>query len=121
MTSNTQIKRISVFEFLNSPYAVSTEEGERLSSEIINHFKKEEKLLLDFENIELIVSTFLNASIGQLYSGYTSEFIKEHLFLENMTNDDLSVLKKVTDRAKEYFKDKGDIRDIFNKYFPDEQ
>jgi hypothetical protein len=97
---------------------ISTEEGEQLFSLIEQELRKSNNVTLDFSNINIIVSTFLNASIGQLYGKYDSDFIKEHLTVENMSSEDLAVLKKVTDRAKEYFSDKNNLEDFFKKHFP---
>jgi len=65
--------------------------------------------LLDFGGIRFITSAFLNASIGQLYAHYSSEFIKQHLSVSNLANDDLILLARVIERAKEYFSDKANI------------
>lgn len=116
MNANTHIK---VFDLLNSHFAVSTEDGERLFELINERFNKGEEAVLDFNNIELIVSTFLNASIGQLYGVFATEFIQNNLSVVNITNEDLRILKKVTDRAKEYFKDKKGFDKVFKKNFPD--
>lgn len=110
---------IKVRELLNSHFAVSTEDGEKLFELINKDFRKKKNVVVDFSNIELIVSTFLNASIGQLYGLYSTEFIQQYLSVQNMTNEDLAILKKVTDRAKEYFKDKRGFDRVFKKHFPD--
>lgn len=114
-----QKETILIFEILNTPFAVSTEEGEKLFKIINEYFLAEKEVILDFDKIELIVSTFLNAAVGQLYGKYTTEFIQTHLTIYNMSVDDLIILKKVTDRAKEYFEDKDGFERVFKKHFPD--
>lgn len=113
------VNSIIVSKLLKSHFAVSTEDGEKLFNIINEDFKKKNQVRLDFKNIELIVSTFLNASIGQLYGLYTTEFIQQYLSVQNMANEDLAILKKVTDRAKEYFKDKRGFDKAFKKNLPD--
>lgn len=110
---------IKVAEILNSRYAVSTEDGARIYELVSNSFTKKTDVEIDFENVELIVSTFLNAAIGQLYGVYTTEYIQQHLAISNMSNEDLDVLKKVTDRAKTYFADMKGFDKVFKKHFPD--
>jgi hypothetical protein len=112
-------KKVKVFKLLNSPFAVSTEEGEKLFKLIDENFNQDKNVIIDFSDIDLIVSTFLNASIGQLYGLHSTEFIQQHLSVVNMTNEDLGILKLVTDRAKEYFKDKKGFERVFKKNFPD--
>ena len=116
--TNESIKEIKVYQLLDSPFAVSTEEGEKLFKLINESFRKQIDVIIDFREIELIVSTFLNASVGQLYGLYPIEFIQQHLSISNMSNEDLGILKKVTDRAKEYFRDKRGFNKVFNKHFP---
>ncbi|MBU0701451.1 STAS-like domain-containing protein [bacterium] len=100
--------KVNIFEQIGSSAAVSSEDGELLYNRIAKGLKeKEVKVILDFINIELITSTFLNAAIGQLYNEYDSPFLRERLKVENMTGEDLELLKKVVERAKEYFKNKA--------------
>lgn len=100
---------INIFEKLGSVAAVSSDDGEQLFALIKKALKNNVLLVLDFSNIELITSTFLNAAIGQLYNEFESQFLKEHLRVENMEDDDLILLKKVVDRAKEYFENKKNV------------
>ncbi|MGN6440198.1 MAG: STAS-like domain-containing protein [Agriterribacter sp.] len=111
--------KVVVLDAINTPFAVSTESGELLFDIINNNFKSNLPIVLDFTGIELIVSTFLNASIGQLYGLYSTDKIQNLLSVLNMGNDDLTILKKVTDRAKEYFKDKEGFESVFKKNLPD--
>lgn len=99
--------RISIFEQIGSSASVSSEDGEVLYGRILKGLEeKDVQVILDFNNIELITSTFLNAAIGQLYNKYDSPFLRARLKVKNMAGEDLELLKKVVVRAKEYFKDK---------------
>lgn len=99
--------RIIIFEKIGSNAAVASEDGEAIYATINAAFEKKMPIVLDFNNIELITSTFLNAAIGQLYDKYDSPFINKHLKVENMAPEDTMILKKVVIRAKEYFEDKA--------------
>lgn len=101
-----QTIKINVFEKVGGSAAVSSEDGEMLYKIISRALKNKGKVVLDFNNIELITSTFLNAAVGQLYGAFEQPFLREHLTVENMEEDDLMLLKKVVDRAKEYFRDR---------------
>ena len=111
---------ISVFELLGQRAAVSSDDGEKLFHYIKRAFNENLDVEIDFRNIDLTVSTFLNASIGQLYSSYTSEYLRDHLSISNATQDDLRILAKVTTRAKEYFADKKGTDEIIKKNLDDE-
>lgn len=114
-----KVVTINIFHELNSPFAVSTEEGEKIFSLISEQLNHNKKVDLDFKNVQLIVSTFLNAAIGQLYGVYSTEIIQQNIGIINMAEDDLNILKKVTDTAKLYFYDKSNLEDNFKKHFPD--
>jgi hypothetical protein len=112
--------KISIFEHIGSSAAVSSEDGELLFERIIKALENDVRVILDFNNIELITSTFLNAAIGQLYSKYDSPFLRNHLKVNNLSNEDLNLLKKVVDRAKDYFKDKERMEKNISKVLDDE-
>ncbi len=106
---------IKVKDIIDGSSAVSSNEGDKLFQKINDSFLKDEHVILDFNGINLLISAFLNASIGQLYGSYETDFIKNHLTLEGMSNDDLHLLKKVNDRAKDYFSRKEDIDNSLNE------
>lgn len=113
--------RISIFEQIGSNAAVSSEDGELLHNRILKGFVEEDVMvILDFMNIELVTSTFLNAVIGQLYNRYDSPFLRGHLKVENLAKEDLELLKKVIERAKEYFKNKEKIEKNIKEALGDE-
>jgi len=112
--------KINIFEQIGSSAAVASEDGENLFERMAQALEKSMLVILDFMNIELITSTFLNASIGQLYSKYDSPFLKEHLQVENMPQEDLEILKKVVERAKEYFKNKEEMEQSIKEVLSDD-
>ncbi len=101
--------KVNIFELISSHAAVATDDGNKLYDRINKILQSKNNVVLDFNNIELITSTFLNSSIGRLYGYYESDFIKEHLSIENLNDDDLLLLKKVIERAKEYFAEKEKV------------
>jgi hypothetical protein len=112
--------RISIFEQIGSNAAVSSEDGELLHERILKGLESDVKVILDFINIELITSTFLNAAIGQLYSKFDNPFLRDRLKVENLAKEDLDLLKKVVERAKEYFKDKEKMERKIKEVLGDE-
>lgn len=113
--------KINIFEQIGSSAAVSSEDGELLFGKITKGLEEKDVLLiLDWTNITLITSTFLNAAIGQLYSKYDSAFLRKRLRVENLSKEDLELLKRVVKRAKEYFKDKKKIESSIKEVLGDE-
>ncbi len=99
-------KIINIFDFVGGKAAVSTEDGDRLFETIIAFLEKDFEVVLDFANIETLITTFLNAAIGQLYSKYKSPFLREHLSVNNLAPEDRERMVNTIECAKKYFKDK---------------
>ena len=110
-----KVFKINIYEIIGGDAAVSSDDGQTIFDRIEKAFKADQFVSLDFKNIDLIVSTFLNACIGQLYSFYSPEFIRGHLKVENLSDDDLMILSKVIARAKQYFAHKKEFEASANK------
>ena len=113
-------KIINIFDVVGSKAAVSTEDGDRLFGTISAFLEKDLEVVLDFANIDTLITTFLNAAIGQLYSKYDSPFLREHLSVSNLQPEDRVRMVKAIERAKEYFKDKDNLEKDIREAFGDE-
>ncbi len=113
-------KTISIFDVVGGKAAVSTEDGERLFETISAFLEKGFEVVLDFVNIETLITTFLNAAIGQLYSKYDSPFLREHLSVRGLQPEDRERMIRTIERAKEYFKDKENVEKDIREAFDDE-
>ena len=96
---------ISVFEVVGSSLCVASGDGQKIYDRLASVFKQERGVLLSFRNVTTLTSAFLNAAIGQLYGEFNEEKIRSLLRVEEMESDDLALLKRVVDTAKQYFKD----------------
>lgn len=83
--------------------ATDMKQGDDIYKLIIDGFHQNEKVYLDFSGMTTILSTFLNNAIGTLYKDYTSEFLNQNLKIVNLCEDDLFILKRVIDRAKDFY------------------
>lgn len=100
------ITTIDVAQKINTPSALTQEQGNIIYNEIIASFEKKENIVLDFSNIESMISPFLNNAIGQLYGKYSSEYIKNHLNLVNFPPSKNSTLNIVINNAKKFYANK---------------
>lgn len=100
---------LNIKSFTDSHLAVSAKQGSKIYEELYTSIKNEKNIVLDFEGIELIITAFLNASIGKLYSEFTSEEIRKYLTIENLDPTETELLKLVLEHAK----------DRFNKHYPE--
>jgi len=106
----------NVQTIIKSDAALTPNAGDKLFEVIDSAIVKKLYVVVDFGSINYITSAFLNAAIGQLYSKYSSDELNEHLKLENLADDDRVLLKKVIDRAKQYFGDKQRFEDDYNSH-----
>jgi hypothetical protein len=97
-----EIKNIKVKEVINRVTAVSSDDGDVVYNNILVALKANYTVELDFSEITLMTTAFLNSAIGQLYSIYTSEELNDILKLKNVVEEDRILFKKVIDRAKQY-------------------
>ena len=99
-------KKIKVFDIINSPSALTVEQGKLLYNEIINILKDEGIVIIDFVNIESIIMPFLNASIGRLYENYTSTDLQKHLKVINQPEGSNEKFNLVIRNAKNFYANK---------------
>ncbi len=102
--TNKEIK-INIYNEVGGKAAVSDEDGQKLFDKINSALKSGNIVVLDFVNIEILISAFLHTAIGQLYKeDYDVEFLRSNLKTANMRAEDKEILKSVLVRAKEYYR-----------------
>ncbi len=100
---NKHIIKLVVFDLIGGDSAISPSDGDLLYKQIDKLLSEKQAVELDFANITLITTAFLNAAIGQLYSKFTGDDLNTLLSLKNIAPEDISLFKKVIERAKEFF------------------
>jgi len=106
---------IRIFDEVGGSSAISVDDGSNVFQKIDSAFSQGLPVTLDFQNIDLIITAFLNAAIGQLYSKYSSEELNENLELINIKSEDIRLFKKVIERAKEFFSHGANFEDTANE------
>lgn len=101
----SQQTEISVFEVVGSGLCVASDDGQVVHNQIARALRRGRNVRLSFRNIDSLTSAFLNTAVGQLYGEFSEEQIRDGLSVSDLDQDDLSLLKRVVDTAKEYFKD----------------
>ena len=97
---------IRVYQIVGGEVCVAADDGQKVYEQIVLVLQKGKQVQLSFQNVKILTSAFLNTAIGQLYGKYSEEEIKAGLLPPlDMDKDDLLLLKRVVERAKEYFKD----------------
>lgn len=101
-----QEKIFTILQIIESPSALTREQGQKIYDAIIPLLQKNIKIILDFKDIESIITPFLNVAIGKLYKDYSSEQLQHLLTLKNIPTGTASKFQIVIDNAKEYYSNK---------------
>jgi len=97
--------RISIFEIVGSQLCVASDDGQKVYDRIALALKEGRRVTVSFLNVTDLTSAFLNAAVGQLYGSFTEEQIRSLLKVQDMQPDDMALLKRVVETAKQYFQD----------------
>ncbi len=97
--------RIEIINIVGSEYCIEAEDGQLVYEQIRKAIDNGNKIILSFNNVEILTTSFLNTAVGQLYKEYKDEQVKEIMSVENMSPSDQAKLKRVNDTAKLYYKD----------------
>lgn len=107
--------KLKLNEIIKSNKAIDSNDGENLNMLITKNISQNKKVILDFDGIISILSLFLNPAIGDLYGKFSEKEIKEHLIIENFLPEYNETLKRVVDRAKEFYKDEESVTRIIDQ------
>jgi hypothetical protein len=98
---------IKVFEVVGSPICVASDDGQAVYERVASVISSGRNVVLSFVNVTSLTSAFLNTAIGQLYSRFDEQAVRDHVIITEMGADDAVLLKRVVDTAKSYFRDPG--------------
>ena len=94
---------IHIATILGKNEAVKAEEGQQIYDHIIKAFFQSKKVILAFDNMEVLSKEFLQSSIGQLYENYSHADIKKNLRIDNIPFSGKVALKRIVDKARENY------------------
>ncbi len=106
---------ISIVGIVGSPFCVEAEDGQRVYELIRKAIFEKKKITVSFINVKMMTSAFLNTAIGQLYRDSTEDDIRNYLSVEDISEDDLVLLKRVVDTAKLFYNSGDEIGQTINE------
>jgi transcriptional regulator len=86
---------IKIYDIIEKNIAISTEDGQKVFAVIKKEIEnRNEDIKLSFEGIDMLISHFLNESIGELYSyfGKSKWDILDNIEYIDIDEDDLELL-----------------------------
>lgn len=112
---------VRVFDIVGGRLCVSADDGQTVHDKIAPLLREGRNLSISFDNVDIVISAFLNAAIGQLYGEFTEEQIRELLSVRDMAPEDLALLKRVIDNAKIYFQNRPQFDKAWKEEVGDEE
>ncbi len=94
---------IRVADIVGGSLCISAEDGQKVFEKIKQLFENDQKVVVSFDKVTMLISLFLNAAIGQLYGSFSEEKVKTSLEVTGLAAEDIEILKKVVDNAKKYY------------------
>ena len=105
---------INVAQIVGGGICVAASDGHKVHDAIRGGILAKNRVRLSFSGVSRITTAFLNTAVGQLYNEFSEEVVRRHLAPPiDATPLQLSRLKMVVDRAKQYFKNPGEMDHIF--------
>jgi len=96
---------VTVFEIVGNPLCFASGDGQKVHDRLAVALKEGRSVTLSFHNVTIVTATFLNTAIGQLYGEFNADQIRTLLRVRDMQADDVMLLKRVVETAKQYFAD----------------
>jgi len=96
---------IRVYNIVGDGICVEAEDGQKIYEQLKKALETGHRVILSFQNVEMVTSAFLNTAVGQLYRDFDEKKIKDSLAVEDMLPPDIILLKRVVETAKIYYKD----------------
>jgi hypothetical protein len=110
---------VNIYTIVGNSFCVDVEDGEKVFEVLKKILEQDNKAVISFLNVEMLTSAFLNTAVGRLYGLFSHEKLKSSLSVKDISDDDKLLLKKVTDTAKAYYKNKEKTEKIENEILGD--
>jgi len=94
---------LRIVDIVGSGFCFASDDGQKVYDAIVAQLREGRSVCLSFAGADALTSAFLNVAVGQLYGAYTQAEIRAKLTIADACQDDLVLLKRVVDRAKEFF------------------
>ena len=82
-------KSIKLYDYFNKN-ELNKEDGNKLKNHIIEIYKIDEVVLLDFDNIAKTTKEFFKNATSELFSKYDKDQLKESILVSNIQNEEIS-------------------------------
>lgn len=99
--------RISVYSLIGSEYCISIDDGQIIHDKVFPLLQNGRKVILSFQHISTLISSFLNSAVGRLYGELPEATIRALLDFDDIDPADRELVERVVENAKSYFANAG--------------
>ncbi len=82
---------------------ITLEDGQKVYAVIFSELQAKREIELDFTDVRIVASPFLNAAIGQLLRDFTPDDLNHYLKIRNLSSISRPILKSVIENARDYY------------------
>lgn len=98
--------KLDIYELIGEN-CITLEDGQKVYDLIHPELLTGRRVELDFTDVSVFASPFLNVAIGQLLKDIKSEDLNRLLKISNMSPPGLAVLRRVIENSKQYYSDEN--------------
>ena len=113
--------QIRVLDIIGRPLAVDTADGQRVHDKIAPLLRADTKVLLSFDGINMVITAFLNAAIGQLYGEFDYAKVDSLVEVQNLRPVFQSTIDKSRELSKSYFSDPERLKKAIQEVMGNEE
>ena len=92
---------LKIKDYIKNEYAHNPEDGEKIANEIMNNYKGDKEIVIDFKGIATINTAFANKIIDALYKNYGAEKLNRYFSIRNHNELIELTINRVIDNIKE--------------------
>lgn len=105
---------LGISSIVSGGICVAASDGNKVHDAIKKELDRGQRVKISFSGVTRMTTAFLNAAVGQLYGEFSENFLRQHLAPPiDAEAWQLTRLKLVVDRAKQYFSSPEAIRSAF--------
>jgi hypothetical protein len=97
--------QIRVAEVVGGPRGIDAADGAKVYEEVLTVLKAGQRVRLSFEGISMVITAFLNESVGKLYGALPSKQVDEMLEIIDLLPAFQTSLEKSIEWSKAYYAD----------------
>lgn len=113
--------KIKVADVIGANLGVSSDDGRAVFEKLLIALNAGQDVDLDFTGIDMLISAFLNASVGKLVEHFSIEEIHNRVAFSGMQDGDRELLEKVLENAFRYYEDPDRFRKLLEMEDNDEE